>query len=95
MDDRRQRLTSNVQHRIQEELIAYWDNNPSAMDTLEGIAAWWLPRHEVRVGLKQVEQALEQLEADGLIERAGDPTRPMFRLRKPHPSKTNGRRRRT
>ena len=57
--------------------------NPAAMDTLEGIAAWWLPRHEVRVGLKQVARALEHLEADGVIERAGDPERPMFRLRVP------------
>ena len=95
MDDRRQRQASEVEHRIQEELTSYWNSNPSAMDTLEGIATWWLPRHEARVGLKQIERALEQLEADGLIERTGDPTRPMFRLRIRQPSKINGHRRRT
>jgi hypothetical protein len=67
--------------RIQQELLGYLLDNPGAMDTLEGIVTWWLPRHEVRVGLERVAGAIERLEAKGLIERAGDPDRPLFRLR--------------
>lgn len=67
--------------RIQQELLGYLLDNPGAMDTLEGIVTWWLPRHEVRVGAERVAQALERLEAKGLVERAGDRDRPLFRLR--------------
>ena len=64
------------------ELLGYLRENPDAMDTLTGIAEWWLPRH-VRVGIEQVERALNTLEARGLIERIGSEDRPMFRLRRP------------
>jgi hypothetical protein len=64
-----------------DDLLGYLREHPNAMDTLKGIADWWLPRHQVRVGVERVAQALETLEARGLIERIGDENRPLFRLR--------------
>jgi hypothetical protein len=77
------------EQRIQQELLQYLLENPGAMDTLEGIAAWWLPRHEARVGVEHVARALARLEAEGVIERTGDPERPLFRLRRV-PARLNG-----
>ena len=81
VNDRLPRSATEHEERIQQELLGYLLDNPGAMDTLEGIAAWWLPRHEVRVGVELVARALERLESEGVIERAGGPDRPLFRLR--------------
>ena len=62
-------------------MLDYLRQHPHAMDTLEGIATWWLPRHEVRIGVELVARALATLEDDGLLERVGDTERPLFRLR--------------
>jgi hypothetical protein len=64
-----------------EELVGYLREHPNAMDTLKGIADWWLPRHQVRVGVERVAQALHTLESRGLIEQVGSGDRPLFRLR--------------
>ena len=66
---------------LEADVRRHLRENPGAMDSIEGIAAWWLPRHEVRVGVELVARALERLEMDGLIERTGDPDRPLYRLR--------------
>jgi hypothetical protein len=79
------------EQRIQQELLQYLLENPGAMDTLEGIAAWWLPRHEARVGVEHVARALARLETEGIIERTGDPERPLFRLRRTPAPLTNGK----
>ena len=63
-------------------LLGYLQEHPNAMDTLTGIADWWLPRYHVQVGVEQVAEALQTLEASGLVERIGDESRPLFRLRK-------------
>ena len=51
------------------------------MDTLDGIADWWLPRHWVRVEVDRVAEALRILEERGLVERIGSEDRPLFRLK--------------
>jgi len=73
--------------RIRGEVLDYLRQHPHAMDSLDGIATWWLPRHEVRIGVELVARALETLEDEGLLERVGDTERPLFRLR---PSRVEG-----
>jgi hypothetical protein len=85
VSDQLDQTPSGHEERIQHELLRYLLQNPGAMDTLEGIVTWWLPRHEARAGLERVVRAIEGLEAKGIVERAGDPDRPLFRLR-PNPS---------
>lgn len=63
------------------ELLEYLQAHPDAMDTLTGIADWWLPEG-VHVGVERVAQALRTLEQRELIERVGSEDRPMFRLRR-------------
>lgn len=64
-----------------DALLGYLDDHPNAMDTIEGIASWWIPRRDVPV--EQVAAALRTLEARQLIERIGSEERPMFRVRRP------------
>jgi hypothetical protein len=64
-----------------DELLSYLREHPNAMDTLKGIAEWWLPRHRVRVEVERIAAALRTLEASGLIERVGSEDRPLYRLR--------------
>lgn len=65
-----------------DELLGYLQDHPNAMDTLEGIAGWWVPHHRVPVDLERVAQALRTLEARELIERTGSPERQLFRIRR-------------
>jgi hypothetical protein len=64
-----------------DELVGYLQAHPNAMDTLNGIADWWLPLHQVSIGVERVAHALRTLESRGLIERVGSEDRPLFRLR--------------
>lgn len=54
--------------RVIAALIVYLDKHPTASDSLEGISQWWLPK-AVAHSRADVERALEQLCAEGTIER--------------------------
>jgi hypothetical protein len=62
------------------ELLSYLREHPRAMDSLEGIAEWWLPRHRIRIGVERVSRALEALAERGILERVVDGDRLLYRL---------------
>ena len=66
---------------LQRDLLAYLREHPHAMDSVEGIAAWWLPRHQVRVAVESVTRALDTLASRGLLEPVADGDRMLYRLR--------------
>ena len=66
-----------------DAILGYLQEHPNAMDTLTGIVDWWLPRQRVHLLTERVAEALQTLEARGLIERVGNESHPLFRLRKP------------
>jgi hypothetical protein len=52
------------------EVRRYVLAHPRAADTLNGVTSWWLPPHLAQTALREdVEEALDQLSALGLIER--------------------------
>jgi hypothetical protein len=57
------------ENELCDALLAYLREHPRAMETVEGIAEWWIPRHRVRVELESLGRALQRLESLGLIER--------------------------
>jgi hypothetical protein len=65
------------------ELLSYLREHPRAMDTLEGIAGWWIPRHQIRIGVEIVAHALDTLTRGGLVERVPHGGRMLYRLRRP------------
>lgn len=58
--------TSN---QIAQEIMDYLNAHPNVCDTSDGIAHWWIHRQRLYWGLEQVQQALDQLENQGLINR--------------------------
>ena len=61
-------------------VVAYLAENPEAMDTLEGIAEWWVMRQRIRVSVGTIAGVVRQLVEDGLLEQVGPHDRPRFRL---------------
>jgi hypothetical protein len=53
---------------LARELETYVSSHPSAADTVEGIARWWLARKE-QPSLSRVEAALDQLVRRSVIAR--------------------------
>jgi len=58
--------------RIARDLEHYVSLHPTAADTSEGIARWWLP-HSGEPALNLVESALEQLVQRGVLVRRSLP----------------------
>jgi len=67
---------------LRQELLSYLREHPRAMDTLEGIAGWWLPRHQIRIGVERIARALEGLRRDGVLEEVPGGGAPLYRLRR-------------
>jgi hypothetical protein len=73
----------HVDDEVCTAVLAYLRENPRAMDTLEGITTWWLPRQQIRFDVERVWHALELLKARGVVEEfhAGDIA--LYRLKGP------------
>jgi hypothetical protein len=52
-----------------EALLAYWSTNPDAMDSVQGIAQWWLMSSSGRLSMPEIERALNVLIERGLVVR--------------------------
>lgn len=49
------------------EILAYLERHPRAVDSVDGIMDWWLPRRTPRRDRRQVIAALARLQAQGRI----------------------------
>ena len=65
-------------------ILDYLAEHPQAMDTLEGIAEWWVMREQVRVDVRLLEHVLRRLTDEGLLEENHSGAEVRFSLRK-HP----------
>jgi hypothetical protein len=63
-------------------VVDYLSEHPHAMDTLEGIAQWWIPRQQVRVEASRLASALDLLTERGMLERIGSGESARYRLKK-------------
>ena len=52
---------------IANEILAYLVKHPEAQDTLEGITEWWLLEQRIQYAVAEVDGALNNLVADGLL----------------------------
>lgn len=68
-------------HAVKEALCRYLAERPQAADTAQGIQRWWLAPSFGEVSLASVQAALDQLQAEGLIERRTSPwSAPVYAL---------------
>ena len=54
---------------VAREIRQYLEHYPEAADTLEGIARWWLTQQRFQQARDTVQQALDQLVAEGVVEK--------------------------
>ena len=67
---------------LYQALLGYLAKNREAMDTLDGIAEWWVMRQRIHTSVNTVERVLRQMIEDGLVEEVGPFEPPRYRLRK-------------
>ena len=64
---------SDQQHEeeLTSAVLQYLAEHPRAMDTLEGIAEWWIARQQIRVEVATLARVLRRLTERGLLEVTG------------------------
>ena len=68
-------------HAITTDILAYLAENPRAEDTVEGIAEWWLLHQTIKYRSADIEAALADLVAEGLLlEHKSGESRSRYRL---------------
>jgi hypothetical protein len=70
------------ERQMSEAIRSYLAEHPGAMDTLEGIATWWLMRQQIRIDVERLDRVLHQLVEEGVLETVGPEESPRFRLRR-------------
>jgi hypothetical protein len=66
---------------LTQAILGYLAEHPGAMDTLEGIAGWWLLRQQVRTEVLRVAHVLDRLTSSGVLEEIGTGNTCRYRLR--------------
>jgi hypothetical protein len=67
---------------LAEAIVGYLEQHPQAMDSLDGIMDWWLPRHQIRTDTIRLARTLESLHERGIIERVDAGSDRRYRLRR-------------
>jgi hypothetical protein len=75
------RTSEQLDQELAEAILAYLAEHPAAMDTVAGIAEWWLMRQRVRVEVERVERVLRRQAEDGVLETLGAGSSRRYRLR--------------
>ena len=53
---------------VRDLVLGYLDDHPTAMDTLDGIAEWWILRQQIEIEVRRVSRVLAMLVSDGVLE---------------------------
>ena len=61
-------VTDGGEVQLRTLILGYLDDHPTAMDTLDGIAEWWVLRQQIEIEVRRVSRVLAGLVADGLLE---------------------------
>jgi len=77
--------------KIAADMRRYLERHPKAMDTLEGIAGWWIPRQRYEEARGKVAQALAYLESRGEIARREMPDGRTLFLKPRQSGETSGK----
>jgi hypothetical protein len=65
---------------LEQAVLAYLTEHPRAMDSLVGIAEWWLEFTRVRTEIEALSRALDRLVQRSVLERIGSGERALYRL---------------
>lgn len=54
---------------IAEEIKHYLEKHPQSVDTVDGVANWWLLRQRYEAAIEKVKKALDYLVRMGIVEK--------------------------
>jgi len=66
--------------QLRAAVLSYVAEHPDAMDTLDGIADWWIARQQIRVNVHRLGSVLEDLVRGGSLESVDVAGERMYRL---------------
>jgi Fe2+ or Zn2+ uptake regulation protein len=72
--------TNRREAELAKLLMGYLEEHPQAMDSVHGIAEWWVAREQVGVNVNTLLRVLQQLTAKGLLEEIQSTEGPLYRL---------------
>jgi hypothetical protein len=75
------RLSAREQ-ALRARVLEYLKQHPQAMDTLDGIAEWWVPRQGESIDRRELRTVLGSLAAEGLLEEIHSSSTTRFSLPK-------------
>ncbi len=75
------RTSEQLDQELADAVFAYLAEHPDAMDTVEGIAEWWVMRQRVRVEVERVDRVLRRQAENGVLETLGAGSSRRYRLR--------------
>jgi hypothetical protein len=70
-----------LEEQLAEAVVGYLTEHRQAMDTLEGIADWWIPRQHARVEVRRLKRVLDGLVEKGVLERVEGGGSESYRLK--------------
>jgi hypothetical protein len=73
---------SNREKVLRVRVLEYLSQHPQAMDTLDGIAEWWVPLQNESIDRVELRNVLRSLTAEGLVEELHSGSSTRFSLRK-------------
>jgi Fe2+ or Zn2+ uptake regulation protein len=62
-------------------VLAYLDDHPTAMDTIDGIAEWWILRQQIDIEVRRVSRVLALLVTEGVLEEVNQSGLRFYRRR--------------
>jgi hypothetical protein len=68
---------------VAEAVKEYVRRHPESMDTVEGIAEWWIPGRVRHPTLQVLKKVLDRLTAEGVLNRVQRGERAHYRARRP------------
>lgn len=69
-----------AEEALRAVVLTYLAEHSGAMDTIEGIAEWWITRQQIRVDVERLAVVLEALASEGVLEVVGDGPQRLYRL---------------
>ena len=65
---------------LEAQVLAYLAEHPHAMDSLAGIAEWWVHRQRIRVEVDALSRAVRRLVERGALQEVAVADGPLYRL---------------
>lgn len=65
---------------LRHAILNYLKQNPDAMESVAGIAEWWIGRSQIRVELETLRRVLKALTESGVLKEIQVTGEPYYRL---------------